>query len=79
MERTRETIDKADLVLVVLDAIRGLNSEDRAILELIKDKKALILINKIDVAEEKIRIKKRCLEAGGKAGFVDFSTKRDRH
>ena len=57
VERTRETIDKADLVLVVLDAIRGLNSEDRAILELIKDKKALILINKIDVAEEKIRIK----------------------
>jgi tRNA modification GTPase len=57
VEKTRETINRADLVLVVLDAVRGLDDEDRAILELIKEKKALILINKVDVDEAKIRIK----------------------
>ena len=57
VEKTRETINRADLVLVVLDAVRGLDDEDRAILELIKEKKALILINKVDVEEAKIRIK----------------------
>ncbi|OPZ75108.1 MAG: tRNA modification GTPase MnmE [Firmicutes bacterium ADurb.Bin456] len=57
VEKTRESVNRADLALVVLDAVRGLNREDRAILELIKDKKALILINKIDASPEKIKIR----------------------
>ncbi len=57
VEKTRETINKADLVLVVLDAVRGLTDEDYAILDLIGEKKALFLINKVDAGEEKMRIK----------------------
>ncbi len=57
VEKTRETVDRAELALVVLDAVRGLNEEDCAILELIRGKKALILINKIDAPAENIKIR----------------------
>lgn len=54
IEKTREMIEKADLVLIVLDAGRGLEEEDLAIIYSVGDKKALFLINKIDLLEKKI-------------------------
>ena len=51
-----------------------------AILELIKEKKALILINKVDVDEAKIRIKESDVRGwSGKGRFMDFSTERYRY
>lgn len=51
VERTREALDKADLVLLVLDVILGITEEDKKIIEIIKDKKFIILVNKVDVDE----------------------------
>ena len=48
---TKEAINKADLVIMMLDYSEGLTEEDIEILENIKDKKKIILINKIDLAE----------------------------
>lgn len=52
--RTRDNINRADLVLLVLDAARGLTDGDRSIIENIGDKKFIILVNKVDVEVIKI-------------------------
>lgn len=54
VERTREMIGRADLVLLVLDAATGLADEDIAITELIGEKKAIFIVNKVDVEETRI-------------------------
>ncbi len=53
VEKALHKIDEADLILVVFDGSRYLEEEDLMIMEKIKDKKALYLLNKTDL-EEKI-------------------------
>ena len=43
-------MNEADLVLFVYDASQGINDEDKAILELVKNKNYIILANKADLA-----------------------------
>lgn len=52
IERTLQEIEKADIVLFVLDASSPLDEEDRKILERIKNKRYLVVINKVDVVEK---------------------------
>lgn len=47
--KSREIAKEADLVIAILDSSKELQKEDLEILELIKDKKAIILLNKIDL------------------------------
>lgn len=49
IEKSKKALEEAELVLLLLDASTGISSEDRELIELIKDKKHLILINKIDM------------------------------
>lgn len=53
VEKSKNYAEKADLILLILDASRYLEQEDKEILEFIKDKKTIILLNKIDL-EQKI-------------------------
>ena len=53
VERSKEKINEADLVLLVLDSSRELEKEDKEIIEAIKDKKSILILNKIDL-ENKI-------------------------
>ncbi len=46
----KERIDTAQLILAVFDASEPLDSDDLGILELIRDKKAIVLLNKTDKA-----------------------------
>ena len=55
VERSKEKLEQADLVLLVLDSSRELDNEDREIIESIKDKKSVVILNKIDL-EQKIDI-----------------------
>jgi len=48
VERSKESVQDADLVILMLDASRPLEEEDRKILRLIGDRKTLILLNKVD-------------------------------
>lgn len=59
VERSKEKLAAADLVVMVLDASRALDAEDFAILDLIGDKEAIFLLNKIDLEE---KIERRLLE-----------------
>ena len=50
VERSRQAIENADLVIFVCDGSRPLDSEDKAIIELCEDReKAIALINKTDL------------------------------
>jgi len=49
VERAREFINRADLILMLLDSSAPLSPEDEEVLELLADRKALILINKSDL------------------------------
>lgn len=51
IERTLREIERADLILFVLDASDLLDEEDEKVLEKIKDKRYLVVINKMDVVE----------------------------
>lgn len=49
VERSRKSIDEADLVLAVFDGSDGLSDEDKEILEKTSDKNRIIIINKSDL------------------------------
>lgn len=49
VEKSREKINEADLVLLVLDTSRALDYEDKEIIEVVKNKKTIIILNKIDL------------------------------
>ena len=51
VEKSKEFIEKADLVLLVLDASRELEDEDREVINQINEnhKKVIVLLNKIDL------------------------------
>ncbi|RKD31376.1 tRNA uridine-5-carboxymethylaminomethyl(34) synthesis GTPase MnmE [Thermohalobacter berrensis] len=59
VERAKELVQRADLVFVVFDISHDLSDEDIKIAELIKDKKVIVITNKIDlpkkVSKEKIK------------------------
>jgi tRNA modification GTPase trmE len=63
VEKSKKFIENADLVLLVLDASRELESEDREVIEEIQNhnKKTIVLLNKIDL-ERKIELKEFNLE-----------------
>ena len=49
VERSRKSIDGADLVLVMLDSQSGFDDEDREVLEASRESKRIILVNKSDL------------------------------
>ena len=59
VERSIRLMEDADLILMVIDSSASLDHSDRKLLSMIRDKKALILLNKSDlsplVTEEEIR------------------------
>lgn len=49
VEKSKEYLEKADLVILMLDNSRALEDQDKEIIEFVKDKKAIIIINKMDL------------------------------
>ena len=49
VEKSKEYIKKADLVLFILDMASGITDEDRIILNNLEESKTIIVINKIDL------------------------------
>lgn len=52
IERAKKAYGRADLILFLVDVSVPLSSEDRSIAENIKDKKTILLLNKIDLKRE---------------------------
>ncbi len=55
IEKAKESINNADIILLVLDGSKELSKEDKENLELIKGKRAFVIINKSDL-EQKVKI-----------------------
>ena len=53
VNKSKETIEKADLVIILLDASNELDIEDKQIIELCKDKPHIIVYNKSDKLDSK--------------------------
>lgn len=49
VERAQEIMQRADLVLLVLDASAPLSAEDRQVLEMLQQQQVIVLINKTDL------------------------------
>ncbi len=52
VEKAEKNAREADLILYIADRTRGLDSEDRKILQSFEDKKIIFLLNKSDLAEK---------------------------
>ncbi|MFA6283228.1 MAG: tRNA uridine-5-carboxymethylaminomethyl(34) synthesis GTPase MnmE [Desulfurivibrionaceae bacterium] len=50
IRRARQKLGEADLVLLVLDGVEGVQDEDRALFAVAADKKVVVVVNKIDRA-----------------------------
>ncbi len=50
VEKAREAAAKADLLIYVADSSRAIDEDDMQIMELLKDKKSIILLNKSDLS-----------------------------
>lgn len=56
VEKSVELAQKSDIVIAIFDINRELNDEDKKIVELLNNKNAIIILNKIDL-ERKVNIK----------------------
>ena len=52
VNRAKKEVNDADMIIAVFDVSRELTEEDFEIIELIKNKKSIILVNKIDLDEK---------------------------
>lgn len=74
VERSRKSIREADLVIVVLDGVRGLSEEDMEIIKIIKNKKHIFLVNKIDLVDDSVidkfenKLGEKCIPISAKKG-----------
>ncbi len=51
IERSRKSAEEADLIIAIFDASREFTKEDREIIEMLQNKKSIIVLNKIDIAK----------------------------
>lgn len=51
IEYSKQSLDEADLILFVYDASKGLDKQDEEVLELIKNKKYILIANKSDISK----------------------------
>lgn len=71
VNKAKEIAKKSDIIIAIFDSNKKLTNEDKEILELLKDRNAIILLNKIDLSR-KIEIEE--LEKYNKP-IVEISTK----
>ena len=58
VEKSKKALDKADLVLLILNNNEKLTEEDKKLLEISKDKQRIIVVNKTDL-DKKINLKEK--------------------
>lgn len=73
VERTKAAIEKSDLVILMLDASKELSGEDIEIIDLIREKKVIAVLNKTDLGLNINR--KKLEELFGKDNLMEMSVK----
>lgn len=73
VEKALKVAEDADLILAIIDNTKQLNEEDLKILNLIKNKNAIILLNKIDLQENNLEKNEEIIKVNKKV--IKISTK----
>lgn len=53
IEYSKQSADEADLILFLYDASKGMNDDDRVILDMVKDKNHIVIANKCDLIKSR--------------------------
>lgn len=69
IEYSKQSLDEADLVLFVYDASKGLDAEDKEVLELLRDKNYILIANKADLAKDENAL---CISAKTGEGVMEL-------
>lgn len=73
VERSKEKLEEADLVVLMIDTSRAIEAEDREIIEVVKDKNTIVLLNKVDLEEkisrDELKDFSNFIEISAKTGF----------
>ena len=72
VEKSKEKINEADLVILILDSSNKLSIEDKEIIEYIKEKKCIVLLNKSDLG---VKIEKSELKSLKSKYITNISVK----
>lgn len=73
VERSRKAIDKADLVLLLLNASEPLTDEDRELIKATNDKKRIVILNKTDLEQKLDRDELKQLMPDGNETIIPLS------
>lgn len=74
IEKSRKMAEEAELVIAILDGSREIDEEDIEILELLKNKKSIVVLNKIDLGNTKIS-KDDIIKIAGEKEIIEISAK----
>ncbi|MGE5633464.1 MAG: tRNA uridine-5-carboxymethylaminomethyl(34) synthesis GTPase MnmE [Caulobacteraceae bacterium] len=73
VQRTKEAINRAELIVLVIDASKELQHEDKAIISLVEGKRVIVALNKIDLG---IKCDRSSLERMfGSGSLIEMSVK----
>lgn len=59
IQKSKKLANSADLIIAIFDITKNLDEDDQELLEIIKDKKCIILLNKIDILPENIDLENK--------------------
>lgn len=76
--RSQNSLKKADIVLFIIDGSRDIEKEDKQIAREVKNKKLLLIINKIDLPQ-KVSPQKLCQDLDLEAKVVSISATEERN
>lgn len=74
IEKSKKMAEEADLVVAIFDVSRPFCKEDEEIISLLKEKKSIILLNKIDIETDN-KTRKIIKENIGNTDFIEISAK----
>ena len=66
IEKSKKVAKESDLIIAMFDNSKNLSKEDKEILEFIKNKKAIILLNKCDLEDKNLKDEKEIKETNKK-------------
>ena len=72
--KSKKLIDEAELIIAIFDGTKPLEDEDCEILNLISNKNAIILINKIDINDIKVEKNEEIIKSGKKVIKISAKT-----
>ena len=73
IEKSKKVAKESDVIIAVFDNAKELNQEDKEILEVLRERKAVIVLNKIDLKSSNLELNDLILKTG--KSIIKMSTK----